>query len=185
MLYKNAALHFGTAALIFLLWRAADVWYTGSRHALASGLSVTLAALVGIIWATVIHEWLHLVGARLAGAQVTAAKRYTLLVYDYDFASNSLGQFNVMSVAGQLGSWIAVLLLAWLVPADNPGRAMLAAGAIGSAIFAAGVELPPLLRAQRSGDPFAELSKITPKVLGASAAAAIAVAYIAWKLRYG
>ncbi len=183
MLYKNAALHFGFAALVFSLWLATDSWYTTTGEALASGLSIGLAALVGITWATVIHEWLHLAGARLAGAQVTAAERYTLLVYDYDFASNSLGQFNVMSVAGQLGSWIAVFLLAWLVPADNPGRAMLAAGAIGSAIFAAGVELPPLLRAQRSGDPFTELSKITPTVLGASAVAAVAFAYIAWKLR--
>ncbi len=185
MLYKNAALHFGFGILIFLLWNALDAWYIQSGLALASGLSIGVAALVGFTWATVIHEWLHLAGARLAGAQVTAAQRYTLLVYDYDFASNSMGQFNVMSVAGQLGSWVAVFALAMLVPPDNPGRAMLVAGAIGSAIFAAGVELPPLLRAQRSGDPFAELSKITPGVLALSALVAIAAATLAWTIRNG
>ncbi len=184
MLYKNAALHFGFAAFIFFLWQATDSWYTATGHGLAGGLSIALAAVVGFTWATVIHEWLHLAGARLAGARVTPADKLTLLIYDYDFASNSLGQFNVMSVAGQLGSWIAVFVLAWLVPADNPGRAMLAAGAIGSAIFAAGVELPPLLRAQRSGDPFSELAKITPAVLGVSALVAIGAAYTAWQLRH-
>lgn len=185
MLYKNAALHFGFALLIFLLWNALDAWYVQSRLALASGLSIAVAALVGFTWATVFHEWLHLVGARLAGAQIAPAERYTLLVYDYDFSSNSMGQFNVMSVAGQLGSWIAVFALAALVPADNPGRAMLAAGAIGSAVFAAGVELPPLLRAQRSGDPFAELSRITPAVLGLSGLVAVAAASLAWAIRSG
>lgn len=183
MLYKNAVLHFGFAALVFLLWKAIDSWYLRSGLALASGLSMTAAAVVGFTWATVIHEWLHLAGARLAGAHVTPAERLTLLVYDYDFESNSLKQFNVMSVAGQLGSWIAVGLLALAVVPDNPGRAMLVAGAIGSAIFAASVELPPLLRAQRSGDPFAELSKITPAVLGVSGVMAIAAASGTWMLR--
>ncbi|MEE4192119.1 MAG: hypothetical protein V2I66_11105 [Halieaceae bacterium] len=183
MLLKNAALHFGFATLLFLLWSALDTWYVGSGLALANALSMTVAALVGITWATVVHEWLHLAGATLAGAQVTPAQRYTLLVYDYDYAGNSMSQFNVMSVAGQMGSWIAVFALAWLVPPDNAGRAMLVAGAVGSAIFAAGVELPPLFRAQRSGDPFAELSKITPAVLGISGLLAITVAGFTWGLR--
>lgn len=183
MIYKNAVLHFGTAIALLLAWRLLDAWYISGEHALANALSIMVAALVGITWATVIHEWLHLAGATLAGAQVTPAQRYTLLVYDYDYASNSMSQFNVMSVAGQMGSWIAVFALAWLVPPDNAGRAMLVAGAVASAIFAAGVELPPLFRAQRSGDPFAELSKITPAVLGLSGLLAITVAGLVWELR--
>ncbi len=183
MIYKNAALHFGFAFFIFLAWIGLDAWYVSSDHTLAKVLSMVVAALVGISWATVIHEWLHLAGARLAGARLTAVQRYSLLVYDYDYASNSMGQFNIMSLAGQAGSWIAVFALAWLVPPDNAGRAMLVAGAVGSAIFAAGVELPPLLRAQRSGDPFAELSKITPAVLGLSGLVAIAAAAVTWNLR--
>lgn len=183
MLYKNAALHFGFAIALFLTWTALDAWYIRSGPGLANALSMTVAALAGITWATVIHEWLHLAGASLAGARITPADRYTLLVYDYDYASNSMGQFNVMSVAGQLGSWIAVVALAWLVPADNSGRAMLVAGAVGSAIFAAGVELPPLIRAQRSRDPLAELSRITPLVLGLSGLLAIFAAGAVWWIR--
>ncbi len=183
MIYKNAALHFGAAILLFLAWTVLDAWYLRSGLTLANGLSMAVAALVGITWTTVVHEWLHLAGATLAGASITPAQRYTLLVYDYDYASNSMTQFNVMSVAGQLGSWIAVFALAWLVPPDNAGRAMLVAGAVASAIFAAGVELPPLFRAQRSGDPFAELSKITPGVLGLSGLLAFTVAGVVWGLR--
>jgi hypothetical protein len=180
MLYKNAALHFGIAVFLYGLWATAAGWHADSGG--WPGPVTVLAVLSGIAWATVIHEWFHLAGARLAGAKVSAATGYALLVFDFDFAANTLRQFNLMSIAGQLGSWVAVFALWWLAPVDSAGRGALIGGAVGSAVFAAGVELPPWLRSQRSGDPLAELSKIDKAALTGSAVAAVAAALPVWLL---
>ena len=182
MIFKQAALQFGAAVLTLTLWAAADSWYTTTGLALAKGLSLLLAAIAGATLATVIHEWFHLAGIRLAGAAYRVPDKLGLFIYDYDFASNNLRQFNVMSIAGQLGSWVAVALLLWLVPADNAGRAMLASAALGSAVFAGLIELPPLWRAQTSGDPLAELSKIDARVLRSAGLGAGAALLTCWLL---
>jgi hypothetical protein len=143
-----------------------------------------LAVAAGAVLATVVHEWFHLAGARLAGARYRIPEKPGLFVYDYDYAGNSLRQFNVMSVAGQLGSWVTVAALVWLAPADTPGGAMLPSAAVGAAVFAGLIELPPLLRAQTSGDPLGELSKIDAGVLKRSGAGAAAAILLSWWVIY-
>ena len=165
MLVKHAALQFGIAIGLFTLWAASDAWYTVTGLSIATGLSVLLAVLAGISIATVVHEWFHLLGARLAGASYKIPEKLGLFVYDYDFASNSLSQFNVMSLAGQFGSWLSVIALAVMIPGDNPGRDMLVGAAIGAAVYAGIIEIPPMRRAQTSGNPLAELSRIDNGVL--------------------
>ncbi len=184
MIFKHAAAQFGAALAAVGLWAAADSWYTRTDMPLANGISMALAALAGLAVATVVHEWFHLMGAQMAGAVFRIPDKLGLFIYDYDFSSNSLGQFNTMSVAGQLGSWVAVVLLFMSVPLDNAGRAMLGSGALGGAVFAGVIELPPLLRAQASGNPLAELSKINGRVLGTAGVAGVMAAAATWYLVY-
>jgi len=174
MLIKHAGIQFGIALLLFTLWAAADAWYTVTGLGVATALSLLLALIAGVAIATVVHEWFHLLGAKLGGAAYRIPDKPGLFVYDYDFASNTLSQFNKMSLAGQAGSWLSVLVLAWLIPGDNPGRDMLVSAAAGAAVYAGYIELPPLRRAQVSGDPLAELSQINQGVLQRAGVVAVA-----------
>ena len=182
MIYKHFAAQFGVALLLFTLWAATDTWFLVTGFGIANALSIVVAAITGAILTTVVHEWSHFAGARLAGATYTVPKRFGLFVYDYDFDQNSMRQFNIMSVAGQLGSWATVIGLWSALPMDTPGRVMLVGGPVTSAIFAGMVELPVLRRAQRSGDPLAELSKIDFRVLRRSALGGISGGLLLWYL---
>ncbi len=182
MIYKHAALQFGLALVAFSMWAAADSWYLLTGLPLASGLSILTGALAGLAVATVIHEWSHFLGARLAGASYKIPKKFGFFVFDYDFPSNNLSQFNWMSLGGQLGSLATILLLFFSVPLDNPGRAMLLAAAVGSAVFGGMIEWPVIKRSQASGEPMAELSQVTPQVLQRSAVTGIVATLGLWSV---
>jgi len=166
----------GTHVLVFLvalsLFAAADSWSTITGLGIATLLSVITGALAGITISTLVHEWFHYAGARYAGAAFDIPSRQGLFLYDWDFSSNSLRQFLIMSVAGSVGGFVAVILMWNAVPADTWGRAALRSGVIASVIFAALIEWPVIRRARHSGDPFAELSKIDQRLLSRSFAIA-------------
>ncbi len=181
-LYKHAALQMGIALLVFTLWAAADSWYLLTGLAIASALAIITALLAGITLASIVHEWSHFAGARFSNSSYTIPKKTGTFVYDFDFDKNSLRQFNIMSCAGQIGSWATVIALLLLIPMDSSGRVMLVAGAVGSAVFAAMVEWPVLLRTQKSGKPLEELSKIDQQVLKRSGIGASASVLAIWLL---
>ena len=167
--YKHASLHAGIALISFTLWTAADSWYLLTGLAIASGLAVVTGALAGLVVSTVVHEWSHFAGVVLSGSAYKIPKKYGLFVYDFDFKNNSVRQFNIMSLAGQAGSWAAVIALSLLIPLDNPGRLMLVCGAVGAAVYGGVIEWPVIRRTQRSGKPLEELSKIDASVLNRGA----------------
>jgi hypothetical protein len=182
MIYRHAAVQVAVALLILSLFAATDTWYLITGFGMAKALNISVAAVAGAIITTIVHEWSHYLGARLSGASYSIPGRYGLFVYDFDFGANSLHQFNVMSVAGQVGSWVSVFLLWNSLPMDTPGRVMLVSGAVASAIFAGMVELPVMKRAQTSGDPLAELSKIDLAVLRRSALGGVSAGLLLWYL---
>ena len=180
MIYKHAAVQFGVVLLLFTLWTATDTWYLITGFGIAETLNVVVAAITGAITTSVVHEWFHFAGARLAGAHYTVPDRFGLFVYDFDFEQNDLGQFNRMSIAGQLGSWASVLMFWNVLPMDTPGRVMLVGGAVASAIFAGMIEIPVVRRAQASGDPRGELARIDLGVLRRSALGGISGGLLLW-----
>ncbi len=182
MLYKHAALHIGIALLVFTMWAAADSWYLLTGLAIANALAVITALLAGVTITSVVHEWSHFAGARFSNSSYSIPKKFGTFVYDFDFEKNSLRQFNIMSCAGQVGSWATVIALLMLIPMDNSSRIMLVAGAVGSAVFGAIVEWPVLLRTQQSGQPLQELSKINRQVLKRSGIGATASVLAIWLL---
>jgi len=161
-LARNHGLVFLAAILSFA---AADTWYVLSGLLIAQLLCVTIAVLAGITITTLLHEWLHYWGARFARAHINTPTRLGLFVYVWDFGRNSTGQFLIMSIAGTIGSVIAVALLWSTVPADTLGRAVLRSAAVASVIYSAMIEWPVIRRARYSGDPLGELSKIDKALL--------------------
>lgn len=164
-LYKHAGLQFGLALLSFILWTAADSWLLLTGLNIAYALAIATALIAGITISTVLHEWSHWAGAAACGSSYRVIKKPGLFIYSFDFASNSLQQFNVMSMAGQAGSWVAVLSLYLAVPMDNPGRVMLVCAALGAAVYGGVIEWPVLRRAQSSREPLQELKKIDRSTL--------------------
>ena len=165
LLARHAGQHLLLVLVTLGLYAAADSWYILTGLGLALLLSIATALLVGISVSTLIHEWFHLLGARLSGGAYHIPAKSGLFVYDWHFAENNVRQFYKMSVAGSIGGALAVLLLWYALPIVSPGRAAVLAGAVASFVFAAVIEWPVLSRTRSSGDPLAELSKITPRVL--------------------
>jgi len=162
----------GTHALVFLLalsaFAAADSWSTVTGLGVAGLLCFITAALAGVTTATLVHEWFHYLGARYCGAQFDIPPGQGLFVFNWDFGSNSVRQFLIMSIAGSVGGMLSVLLLWQAVPADSWGRAALRGAAVASVIYAALIEWPVIGRIRRGGDPLVELSKINKMLLSRS-----------------
>jgi len=172
--------HALAAMVVLSMWGAADAWQRVSGLFMAGAVSVANAFLAGFVLSTLVHEWGHLAGARLAGARYTIPARPGWFVFNFDFAKNTPGQFLAMSWGGQAGGVLAVLLLWYAVPLDTAGRAMLVSAAIGAAVFAAGIEWPVMRRVRAGGRPQEELAKIDRAVLTGSALKGLAVTLLLW-----
>jgi hypothetical protein len=89
-----------------------------------------------------------------------------------------------MSLGGNLGGLLALLLLASGIATDTAGRSALVAGALASVVFAAIIEWPVLWRTRSSREPLQELSKIDPGVLRRAAMGSLASGLLGWLLFY-
>jgi hypothetical protein len=167
-LAKLAQTHALVSLAALSAFAAADSWYIVTGLGIASLLCIITAALAGITIATLVHEWFHYLGARHCGALFDIPARQGLFVYDWDYGSNSVRQFLIMSIAGSIGGFLAVILLWNAVPADSWGRAVLRGAAVASIIYAALIEWPVIRRIRRGGDPLTELSKIDKPLLSRS-----------------
>lgn len=174
-LTQHALTHLMVWLVVFALYAAADSWFLLTGLGVALVLSVLTGLLAGITTTTLLHEWFHLLGAWRSGGAYRIPAKPGLFVYDWQFADNTVRQFNIMSVAGSVGGALAVLLLWYALPVLNPGRAAVMAGAIASFAFAGAIEWPVLRRTRHSRDPLAELSRITPPVLLRSLLAGVVV----------
>lgn len=181
-LIKLIAAHYVVGVAVLALWAAADSWYLLTGLSIANVLSVAAAVLAGAVVSTLIHEWCHFFGAIFSGASYNIPAKLGLFVFDYDFEKNSVKQFLSMSIGGQIGGLLAVLLLYFSLPMDNSGRVMLICAAIGSAVFAGLIEWPVIMRARVSGQPQQELGKIDKAGLFRSLRWGLGVAIVLWLL---
>jgi hypothetical protein len=159
-LARLAGAHLLVLLAALSLFAAADSWSVVTGLGIATLLGIATGALAGVVFANLVHEWFHYVGARYVGAAFEIPSRLGLFLYDWDFAKNNRRQFLTMSVAGSIGGAVAIILLWNAVPADSWGRAALRSGVIASVIFAALIEWPVIRRVRDGGDPFTELAKI-------------------------
>lgn len=171
-----AALHGALALGLLALFAVADTWVSLTALPLAGGFSVMAGLLAGFLLATLIHEWFHFFGTLGCGGSYQPVTRPGLFAFNWNFGANTTRQFLFMSVAGSVGSVLAVLLFSTTVPADAPGRVALLAAAWGSLVFAALIEWPVLYRVWRGAAPLAALGAIDHSVvLRAGALSALAI----------
>ena len=151
----------GIVLVALSLFAAADAWRVVTGTAFAGGLSVLNGLLAGALAASVGHEWGHFSGGRWAGATMRPKPITTFLqVYDYDFALNTPSQFQAMSIGGNVGHFLVVLLFFVALPLETPGRVALVAGAVGAAVFASSIEFPVISKARAGMAPAEALATI-------------------------
>jgi hypothetical protein len=157
---RIGAQHFTAVLVALTLWGAGDAWASQSGMELAFIVSLGNALIAGFVVASIVHEWGHLVGARLAGSISPVLEqpvRY-FFMFNFNMEKNSVGQFLSMSVAGPLVNWLLVLLLLVLIPMDTASQALIVATVTGIAVNVSLFEVPVILRTRTSGEPQQELA---------------------------
>ena len=160
-LSEHARVHLLYVMGAVTLWGAADAWATQSGWALASVVATVNALIAAFVIPSVLHEWGHLAGARLAGAHSPAlAERVNhFFLFDFPFDKNDGRQFVWMSWGGILVPWLLVLGIALTVPIDTVPRIALLAAFVARAAQVSIFEGPITLRAMGGGDPRTELGR--------------------------
>lgn len=180
MLGKQATIHFGIWLLSFSMFAATDSWVELTALPLAAFMNILTGIVAGFVTVNLAHEWFHYLGARLASGHYTIASRPGLFVFDWQFDKNSLAQFYAMSIGGNIGGALAVISLLAVISTDNAGRIALVAGAFAGFVLAAIIEWPVLMRTRKSGDPLAELSKLSPSKLGRAVVGSALAGFLCW-----
>lgn len=158
-LLKQAAYHLAAALGAIAIWAALDSWYLLTGLPIATGLAVVAAVAAGMGLSHLAHEWGHFLGARLTGAASPVKDQPTFLMFDFDYTNNSADQFMSSSIAGSLGNWLLVLVVAGTIPLDSPGRTMLLATTVGMAVYVAVLEWPVIALARRDRDALAAMTE--------------------------
>ena len=139
------------------LWAAADTWQASTGLAFAGMLAALDGAVVGYFLGRMAHEWGHFAGARWGGgiAPTRPGDSIANIVtfFTFDMERSDAGSFRAMSVGGNVGHWLVVLVLAAFVPLDTVGRVALLSGAVSMAISASLTEFPVIQRAYAGASP--------------------------------
>jgi len=161
------ALRDGALALAALsLWAAADTWHATSGLGLAAILSVLDGFVVGVVVSGLAHEWGHFAGARLGGGVAPTTRFGSFFpIFVFDMEHSDARAFRAMSVGGNVGHWLVVLVLAVFLPLDGPGRIALVSAAFGFACFASATEFPVIRRAYSGASPIESFAGLTAEKL--------------------
>lgn len=162
MVLKDLAIVFAALSL----WAAGDAWYQVTGLWLAQVVAFGDAVIVGLVLASLFHEWGHYAGAIASGAKTTRVAPKTLLSlfrFSFDFEENDLRQFHWMSGGGHVGHWAILILLLLTIPMDNLGQIALVSSVFGFVIFASVIEYGIVKQTTGGADPLETLRSLTSK----------------------
>ena len=169
------AMHAATLVVAWSLLAAADSWTVISGLGVAKLLAIITGALAGGLIVAAMHEWGHLLGARMGNSNIAISSKPGIVLYHWHFPYNSVPQFMAMSLCGTAGGLLGLLLLFTQLSPDTVGRTAVLAAAAGFSAFAATLEWPVIWRTRTSREAGMEYDKITPSVLTTSAMVGLVV----------
>lgn len=152
---KSVASRHGAIVLAAItLWGAADAWASDTGWLLAESVALLNALFAGTIIASILHEWGHFAGARLAGAVSPVLKEpVSFFMFNFRYDLNTNGQFLAMSMGGPFANWMLALVLFLLLPLSTWPQALLFATTIAIAVSVSVFEFPIIKRAMYGEDP--------------------------------
>ena len=144
------------AALILAglaLFGGAEAWAAASGLALAQVVAVGNALVAGWVIASLLHEWGHYAGAKLARAAAPRVKPpgFSFFRYRFDLEKNSLGQFTAMSLGGNVAHWGVFAAAFLLLPMATLAQSGFVAATFAFAVFASVIEWPIIARTNWRG----------------------------------
>jgi hypothetical protein len=164
-----------TVVLGLLLW-ALHRWHdaTGSAIAAAAGATVGFVAAYALCY--IYHEWGHLLGARMARAEMPLNPYASAPIGRFDVAAHSRRQFLWLSWGGVAGYVLTMTLLVAVYATGAFGwvGAGMAVGAIAFVSQSLAVDLPQIWRVTRGADALETNRR------GASAAVILRRTWQAW-----
>ena len=162
------------------IWGVSDHWAAGSGLLLASAVALLNAVFVGVILASIAHEWGHFSGARLSGAISPIAKEPSgFFMFSFKDELNTRGQFLAMSLGGPIANWSLVIALFFLLPLATWSQALLLAATFSIAVSVSVFEVPVINRVMYGDDPTESVQRRlqeagnTPRFTGIAAGAVI------------
>ena len=161
MVLRDLALVFAAISI----WAAADAWYVTTGLWFAQVVAIGDAIVVGLIIASLFHEWGHYAGSVAAGAKVCrkAPEGLSFFRFDFDYAANDHRQFHWMTYGGHIFHWSILLFLVAVLPLDNLGRIALVSAIFGFIVFATVIEYNIVKDTWEGADPGERLSQLTQK----------------------
>ncbi|MXY04588.1 MAG: hypothetical protein F4171_14795 [Gammaproteobacteria bacterium] len=144
------------AALILAglaLFGGAEAWAAASGLALAQVVAVGNALVAGWVITSVLHEWGHYTGAKLARAAAPRVKPpgFSFFRYRFDLERNTLGQFTAMSLGGNVAHWGVFAAAFLLLPMATLAQSGFVAATFAFAVFASVIEWPIIARTNWGG----------------------------------
>jgi len=135
--------------IAFLLWQIEASLGTGSVASIL--VSVTAGAATAFC-GYLIHEWGHLIGARLGHSVVRLPASPTeVFLFNFDSDRNGRTQFLIMSMGGYIASviviWFLLTTLSLTTIAGAVAIGLTAAGVVATAVL----EIPPFVHVWRGG----------------------------------
>ncbi|MBW2273661.1 MAG: hypothetical protein JRG96_10340 [Deltaproteobacteria bacterium] len=148
------------------IWAAAEALYAATGMTFAVILSTLDGVVVGVVVGLMAHEWGHFAGARWGGGIAPTKPIGSFFpIFALDMQRSDDRAFRAMGVGGNVGHWLAVLILALALPLDTPGRVALLSGAFGFAVSASATELPVIRRAYAGASPAESFKGLTGDTL--------------------
>ena len=147
------------------LWGAAYAWYTVTGAWIALVVSVVDGVFVGLLLASLAHEWGHFGGAAFAGAKRRRVYPTlpNLFRFEYLHEHNNTEQFHQMTIGGHIGHWAAWLLMFLALPMNQIAPITLVGAMFGFNVFASVIEYNITSDTRAGMDPEQRLQALTPE----------------------
>ena len=182
-LKKVGAKHAATVLAAITIWGSADYWANGSGLLLAEIIAFLNALFVGVIIASIAHEWGHFSGARITKSVSPVMKDpVSFFMFSFKDELNTREQFLAMSVGGPTANWLLVIGLFLLLPLDTWSQALLLATTFGIAVSVCVFEIPVINRVMYGDNPSETVQRRLQEIGNASTYSAFASGAIVWIL---
>lgn len=98
------------------------LWISGWPDGPVSGVGIWLLGLLTVYCGFSLHEWGHVLGARLSGATIYPARSLLApFLYNFDAQANLPRQFLATSVTGFAATGLFVAVYLWMLPDTGAG----------------------------------------------------------------
>ncbi len=167
MILRDLAVVFAAVSL----WAAADTWYQVTGLWLAQVIAIGDAILVGLLLASLFHEWGHYAGSVASGAKTTRVlpQGLSFFRFNFEYEHNDHRQFHWMTYGGHIFHWFILIVLLIALPLDSLGRIALVSAVFGFIVFATFIEYNIVKDTWAGADPKARLDELTEKDIQKSA----------------